>query len=143
MLGIFQYLAKCGCGISSVMKPMTDLLKSDGVWSWDKAQQVSSDKTKELLMTTPTLSYYDSTKPTVVSADASSYVISAVLVQSTDGVLKPVTFASRTLATAEQRYAQIEKEMLAGVWTCEKFRSYLVGLKEFNYLPTIDVPYRL
>ena len=65
VLGMFQYLAKFVYDMSSVMKPMTD-----DVWSWDKAQQASFDKTKELLTTTPTLSYYNSTKPTVVSADA-------------------------------------------------------------------------
>jgi hypothetical protein len=70
VFGMFQYLAKFVYDMSSVMKPMTDLLKSDVVWSWDKAQQAAFDKTKELLTTTPTLSYYDSTKPTVVSADA-------------------------------------------------------------------------
>ena len=91
----------------SVVKLMTDLIKSDVVWSWDKAQQASFDMTKELLTTTPMLSYYDSLKPTVVSADASSYGIGAVLMQSTDGILKPIAFASKTLTTAEQRYAQI------------------------------------
>ena len=134
VLGMFQYLAKIVYYMSSVMKPMTDLLKSDVIWSWDKVQQASFDKTKELLTTTPTLSYYDSTKPTVVSVDASSYGIGAVLMQSTDGILKPFAFASMT--TAEQRYAQIEKEMLAGVRACEKFRRYPVGLKEFKQLGT-------
>ena len=60
ILGMFQYLVKLVYDMSSVMKPMTDLLKSDVVWSWDKAQQASFDKTKERLTTTPTLSYYDS-----------------------------------------------------------------------------------
>ena len=103
VLNMFQYLPKFVYDMSSVMKPMTDLLKSDVVWSWDKAKQASFDKTNELLTTTPTLSYYDSTKPTVVSADGSSYGIGAVLMQSTGGILKPIAFASRTLPTAEQR----------------------------------------
>ena len=72
MLGMFQYLAKFMYDMSSLRKPMTELLNSDVVWSWEKAQQASFDKTKELLTTTPTLSYYDSTKPTVVSTDANS-----------------------------------------------------------------------
>ena len=38
VLDMFQYLAKFVYDISSVMKPMTDLLKSDVLWSWDKAQ---------------------------------------------------------------------------------------------------------
>ena len=38
VFGMFQYLAKFVYDMSSVMKPMTDLLKSDVVWSLAKAQ---------------------------------------------------------------------------------------------------------
>ena len=108
VLGTFPYLAKFAYNMSTVMKPMTDLLRADVCWSWDHAQQSSFDETKRLLTTTPTLSYYETTKPIVVSADASSFGIGAVLLQTTDGELNPIAFASRTLTSAEQRYSQLD-----------------------------------
>ena len=61
-----------------------------------------------------------------MSADA-SFGLGAVLLQQDDRGWHPVAFASRSLSEVEQRYAQIEKEALATVWTCEKFKAYLVG----------------
>ena len=40
---------------------------------------------------------------------------------------RPVAFASRALAAAEHNYSQIEKEMLAICFACQKFHQYIYG----------------
>ncbi|PIK33275.1 hypothetical protein BSL78_29913 [Apostichopus japonicus] len=72
------------------------------------------------------LSYFDPRKQTTLQVDASMSGLGAVLMQDA----KPIYFASRSLTDAEQRYANIERELLAVVFACEKFHMYVYG-KEF------------
>lgn len=56
-------------------------------------------------------------------ADSSSEELGAVLLQDK----APVAYASKTLTDTQRNYAQIEKELLAIVFGCKRFRQYIYG----------------
>ena len=85
----------------------------------------SFNKLKKILGTPPVLSFLNFDKMFVLSADTSNEALGAVLSQ--DG--HPIAFSSRTLNQHELNYSEIEKELLAIVWSIKYFRPYLSGLK--------------
>ena len=86
-------------------------------------------KLRQVLTTAPILSYFNPKLPTMVAADASEFGIGGVLMQKVESKWKPVAFCSRMLTEVERRWAQIEKECLAAVWSCERLQQFLTGLE--------------
>ena len=128
-LGSVNQLTKFIPNLADVTKPLRDLLVKNNQWVWGEPQQRAFNQIKELLTTSPVLALFDSNLETIVSSDASSYGLGAVLLQRQPEVeLKPVAYISRSMSTTEQRYVQIEKEALAITWSCERFTDYLIGL---------------
>ena len=77
------------------------------------------------------MSYFNPAFETKIVADASKQGLGDALLQKNQAndFFQPVAFASRSLSDAETRYSQTEREALAVVFSCERFKNYVYGLR--------------
>jgi hypothetical protein len=95
---------------------------------WNKTEKAFITL-NNFLTSEPILQYPDFSKPFVLTTDASSDAIGAILSQGPIGKDLPIAYASRTLNNAERNYPTVEKELLAIVWGCKNFRQCVYGRK--------------
>ena len=106
------------------------MLKKDAVFLWEPHHAKQFEDIKDQLSEQSLLHYYDPAKPATLHCDASIKGLGAALLQpDAEGNLKPVAYASKSLTPTEQRYACIEREMLAIVFGVQRFHTYLYGRK--------------
>ena len=85
-------------------------------------------KILNLIANIPNLFHYDASKASRVNCKSSHSGLGACLEQEVEPtVWAPIAFASRFLKSAEIKYNINELELLAIVWACEHFRTYLLG----------------
>ena len=123
LIGLVKYLSKFLSNLSQICEPIRRLTHKGVEWRWLTEQDESFRKIKEAVTTAPVLQYFDATKHTEGCGDASSQGIGFALTQNEH----PITYASRALTSAEQRYSQIEKELLALVFGLEHYHYYTYG----------------
>ncbi|XP_048252587.1 uncharacterized protein K02A2.6-like [Haliotis rufescens] len=124
-LGMFTYLAQYSPCLSERTHILRDLIRQDSQWNWTPNHEQTFQEIKDLITRSPgpVLRYFDSQKEVVLQVDASQNGVGAVLLQEGH----PVAFASKSMTSCQRNYAQIEKEMMAIVFGCEKFHHYLMG----------------
>ena len=90
---------------STLVAPLTDLLKKEVEWIWSTPQEQSFQKLKAALCQASTLAYPDVSRTFVVHLDASNVAMGATLSQEdASGKLCLLNCASRKFNSAERNY---------------------------------------
>ena len=137
LLGMTNYLSKFIPKYSEKTEILRSLLHKDADWCWLEQHQQALDELKRAITSPPTLQFYNSREPVVLTCDSSKAGLGAAILQD-----KPVAYASRALTETEIKYAQIEKELLAVTFACKKFNDYIYGRKvviETDHKPLITI----
>ncbi|XP_057740184.1 uncharacterized protein LOC130957332 [Arachis stenosperma] len=115
---------------SKIAKPLSNLLVSDTPFIFDETCMLAFEHLKERLSSAPITP--DWNLPFELMCDASDFAVGAVLGQRKNNLVHVIYYASKVLNDAQRNYTTTEKELLAIVFAFDKFRSYLIGAKEFD-----------
>ena len=127
-LGLLNYYCKFLPNLSTTLAPLYKLLQAKVSWTWGPEQQKAFAIAKSALTSDRVLVHYDPDRELVLACDASPYGVGAVLSHRLpDGSDQPISYASRSLAPAERKYSQLDKEALAIIFGVKHFHQYLLG----------------
>ena len=112
---------------SKIARPLCRLLEKDTKFYFDESYQKAFEEIKSRLVEAPIMAKPDWNREFEIMCDASVFAMGAVLVQKDEKVFKAIYYASKTFNETQENYSTTEKEMLAIVFACEKFRPYILG----------------
>ena len=127
-LGMSGFYRKFCVNYSSIVEPLTNLLKKGRKFVWTESCKQAFDKLKAILANDPVLVAPDFQKSFKLATDASDVGVGAVLLQQDDeGVDRPVSYFSKKLNKHQRVYSTIEKETLSLVLALQHFEVYLAS----------------
>jgi hypothetical protein len=122
-MGVITYVSRFIPNLAQRTKNMRQLMKRDIEWLWTDEHEKEFNDLKKALIESPILQFFDSDAEIILSVDSSKDGMGAVILQNQ----APIAYASKSLTECQQGYAQIEKELLAITFGCQKFHQYLYG----------------
>ena len=102
LIGMVKYLSKFLSNLSELCQPLRKLTHKDVEWQWTQEQEDAFQSLKMAVTQAAVLKYFNPQAQTEGQGEASQNDLGFVLMQ--EG--QPVTYASRALTPAEQRYSQ-------------------------------------
>ena len=122
---------------------MCNLLEKDAWFDFDESCLQEFNILKEKLIQAPIMAVLDWGFPFEIMCDASDFAVGSVLGQRKNKVFRAIYYTSRTLNEAQGNYTTIEKKMLAVVYSCDKFRAYIIGSKVMVFTDHAAIRYLL
>lgn len=128
-IGLTGYYRDYIPNYATIAAPLTDLTRKGQPTKivWESSQELAYTALKNMLACKPILKLPDPKREYVLRTDASDIGLGAVLMQSHDGKLFPVGYASKKLSRSEAKFSAIERECFAIIWALRKFKVYLYG----------------
>ena len=131
--GIISFLGHAGFyrrfirDLSKIARPLCRLLEKDTKFNFDESCQNSFEEIKSILVEAPIMEKPNWNREFEIMCDASDFAMGAILGQKAEKVFKAIYYANKAFNEAQENYSTTEKEMLAIVFACEKFRPYILG----------------
>ena len=110
-------------------------------FNFDEGCQSSFEEIKSRLVEALIMAKLDWNNEFDILCDTSDYAMGAVLGHKTDKRFRSIYYASKTFNETQETYSTTEKEMLAMVFACEKFRPYILGSHVIIYTDHVAINY--
>ena len=135
-LGIINYLGKFCHSTADICESLRNLMSAKTEWTWNAMYLNVFDKAKAIIKEDVCMKFYDETKLLYIETDVSGVGLGAALLQtrtktscpryeaSDHSIFRPITFSSKSLAGAEKRHNNIEREALGTLCGLEKLHHY-------------------
>ena len=146
--GLVDFYGRFISNFTSKIAPISDLRNnSEAEFQWTDKCQRAFERLKSELASKPVVQPNSLKKEETITTDASEKAIGGVL---SLWLGHPVTYESKTMSQAEQRYSDIEREPLAIVFVVKRLKQFLLGRKfhletdhltlEFIVAPNKELP---
>ncbi|OQV16273.1 putative Retrovirus-related Pol polyprotein [Hypsibius exemplaris] len=127
-VGLCVYYKRFVKGFSDMACPLNRLAKKDVPFRWGDEEETAFQRLKDAMVSPPVLVNFNVDLPVEIHPDASAYAMGVVLVQRDDqNRERVIAYGSASMNAAQRNYSTTQRECLAIVWTCEKYRYYLLG----------------
>ncbi|GBG60385.1 hypothetical protein CBR_g4343 [Chara braunii] len=118
---------------AKIVEPIRAMIREEGTMDWTEEREGAVQRLKDILtsetvaLSAPCLND-EVGRPFILETDGGPLAVGGVLIQRDEGGKeRPIRFESRTLNSAERRYSQFKKEVLAILHCLKTFQAYLFG----------------